>query len=126
MTHAHYETPSRPVHRATGRNPWVHRTSSILIGDQLLDAIRKAPPDRLIGVRIATFAGYVTVSLAAAADDAPCARRERVFTRAALPESPFSAGTGLDEIIEQGVFGLCGAKVALVHRDGRHWLVIEA
>lgn len=126
MTHDHCGTTRPPVHCAPRRNPRVGPEASILIGDQLIDRIGKNPPGKLIGVRIATFAGYVTVGLDAAVDDGPRARRERVFTRALLSQSRFAAGAGLDEMIEQGIVGICGAAVTVVHRDGRHWLAVEA
>lgn len=92
---------------------------SVLVGEHLADAVKRAPAGRRISVRLAALGGYLLLRLDEPTDSgsAPCP--EALYARVSVPaQDPSSPRDDLVGTIERGLGELCGVEASLVHRDG--------
>ncbi len=125
MTQANYSSTIGVVDRARPPETDLDPKARLLVGDLLIDAIRKASPGRMIGVRLATLAGHLIVGLGETGDGESSPPRESVYTRLALFESLPTRDAGLNRLVERGLANLCGVQTKLIQCADKHERLIR-
>jgi hypothetical protein len=98
---------------------------SVLVGEYLADAVKRAPAGRRIGVRLAALGGHLLLRLDEPTDPGSAPRPEALYARVSVPaQDPSSPRDDLVGTIERGLGELCGVEAALVHRDGDRALAV--